>query len=119
MNPGQRPVELAPPAARVFRSTVHGLAFAGRTRHLSGLERGAEILLLASPPGAAPDEVWVHVEAGDPLGHLPPEISAWLGPWIRAGGRATARVLKVGDETVPTWKRLLIEVRCSNRPADA
>ena len=57
--------------------------------------------------------MWVHLEDGDPLGHLPPEIAEWLGTWIRQGGVATARVLKVGDETVPTWRRLLVEVTCA------
>ena len=102
-----------PPAARVFRATVHGIAFAGRARHLDGLERDAELLVLAAPPGASPDEVWVHLESGDPLGHLPPEIAEWLAPWLRSGGAARAKVLKVGDRSVPTWKRLLVEVRCS------
>ena len=116
MNARQKPAELAPPAATVFRSTVHGLAFAGRTRHLRELRRGAELVVLSSPPGPPPAEVWIHLKDGDPLGHLPPEIAAWLCPWIHNGGHAKAKVLKVGDENVPTWKRLLIEVSCSELP---
>ena len=104
---------LTPPAATVFRATVHGLAFADRTRHLKGLRRDVELVLIPAPPGPAPDEVWIHLEDGDPLGHLPPEIAGWLGPWIRQGGAATARVVKVGDEAVPTWRRLLVEVTCA------
>ncbi|MDH3733624.1 MAG: hypothetical protein OEU54_08820, partial [Gemmatimonadota bacterium] len=71
-----------------------------------------ELLLIPDPPGDVED-VWVHIEAGDPLGHLPREIASWLAPWMRHGGLARARVLKVGDETVPSWKRLLVEVTCA------
>jgi hypothetical protein len=48
------------------------------------------------------------------LGHLPPEIEAWLTPWMLRGGRATARALRVRGDDVPSWRRLLIEVRCAN-----
>lgn len=102
---------LSPPAAPLFRATVHGLAFANRSRHLSRVEPGGELLVIPDPPGGL-DQVWVHLQAGDPIGHLPNEIGRWLAPWMRGGGRARARVLKVGDETVPSWKRLLVEVTC-------
>ncbi len=107
-----RLASLAPPAASLFRATVHGLAFADRTRHLEGLRPREALLLIPDPPGREPEQVWVHVEGGDPVGHLPDEIGRWLAPWMRGGGRALARVLRIGDETVPSWKRLLIEVRC-------
>jgi hypothetical protein len=118
MTPEARdPAGLSPPAAPVFRATVHGLAFANRSRHLDDLEPRQELVLIPDPPHepgdqAQPDHVWVHLPSGDPLGYLPPEIGKWLGPWIRDGGRTRAHVLKVGDERVPSWRRLLVEVTC-------
>lgn len=103
---------LSPPAAALFRATVHGLAFAGRARHLEGLRAGDPLVLIPEPPDAAVDQVWVHLERGDPVGHLPNEIARWLAPWMRRGGRAEARALRVGDPEVPSWKRLLVEVSC-------
>lgn len=107
---GPRP--LPPAGAPVFRATVHGLAFENRARHLEVVSPSEELLLIPDPPGGAPDDVWVHLPGGDPLGHLPREIGTWLAPWMRRGGSAQARVLKVGDRTVPSWKRLLVEVTC-------
>lgn len=98
--------------APVFRATVHGLPFGDRSRHLRRVSPRQELLLIPDPPGDVED-VWVHIEGGDPLGHLPREIASWLAPWMRRGGLARARVLKVGDETVPSWKRLLVEVTCA------
>lgn len=98
--------------APVFRTTVHGLAFENRSRHLDAVRPREELLLIPDPPGGEPDDVWVHVPAGDPVGHLPREIGAWLAPWMRRGGSARVQVLKVGAESVPSWKRLLVEVRC-------
>jgi hypothetical protein len=103
---------LPPPAASLFRATVHGLAFAGRSRHLMNLDGEDHLLLIPDPPGGHPEQVWVHLREGDPLGHLPDEIGGWLAPWMRSGGRAHARVVRVGDESVPSWKRLLVEVVC-------
>lgn len=103
---------LAPPAASEFRATVHGLAFAGRHRRLRRVEPGDRLLLIPDPPGSTVEQVWVHLEGGSPLGHLPNEIARWLAPWMRDGNRARVRALRVGDETVPSWKRLLVEVVC-------
>jgi hypothetical protein len=105
-----RPFE--PPAASSFRATVHGLAFAGRSSYLAGLASGDRLLLIPDPPGSRPEQVWVHREGGDPLGHLPDEIGRWLAPWMRAGGRARGRALRVGDRSTPSWKRLLVRVDC-------
>jgi hypothetical protein len=127
MTPKARdPAGLSPPAAPVFRSTVHGLAFANRSRHLATLELREELVLIPDPPHeqahqGQPDQtnadhVWVHLRSGDPLGYLPPEIGRWLAPWIREGGRTRAHVLKVGDGSVPSWRRLLVEVTCLRAP---
>ncbi|WP_423924581.1 hypothetical protein [Candidatus Palauibacter sp.] len=112
--PGQTPDDqtLPPLGAPVFRATVHGLAFEDRARHLDTVSPREELLLIPDPPGGQPDDVWVHVPAGDPVGHLPREIGAWLAPWMRRGGSARVQVLKVGPESEPSWRRLLVEVRC-------
>ena len=106
------PDTLSPPAANRFRATVHGLAFAGRHRRLDDVEPGDTLTLIPDPADATVEQVWVHLEGGTPLGHLPDEIGRWLAPWMRAGNPASVRVLRVGDETVPTWKRLVVEVEC-------
>ena len=101
----------APPPAR-FRSTVHGTVFAGRDRHLEGLSPGDSLVLVADPPDGRRAAVWVHLPGGDPVGHLPLEIGGWLGPWLRAGGRTRTTALRVGGTHVPSWRRLVVDVRC-------
>jgi hypothetical protein len=95
-----------------FRSTVHGTVFAGRDRLLESMHAGDRVLLIPDPPGQDAPEVWVHLESGDPVGHLPPEISTWLVPWIRSGGSAVATAVRVHGSDVPSWRRLLVEVSC-------
>ena len=95
-----------------FRTTVHGTVFGRRASHLAELEVGDELLLIPDPPGDDEPEVWVHLKGGDPVGHLPPEINAWLAPWMLRGGSASATAVRVGGSEVPSWKRLLIEVSC-------
>ncbi len=102
-----------------FRATVLGTVFAGRDRHLDALHAGDRVLLVPDPPGQTDPEVWVHVEAGDPVGHLPREISSWLWPWLRRGGAAGAVALAVHGADTPSWKRLLVEVRCEAAEAGA
>jgi hypothetical protein len=97
---------------RRFRSTVHGTVFAGRDRHLDRMRPGDRVVLIPDPPGQDDPEVWVHLESGDPVGHLPPEISSWLAPWMRRGGSARALALRVDGSDVPSWRRLLLEVSC-------
>lgn len=101
-----------------FRTTVHGTVFGARAGHLDEVAAGDELLLIPDPPGGdEPPEVWVHAKGGDPLGHLPPEINAWLAPWLLRGGTAHATAVKVGGVEVPSWKRLVIEVSCDDDPA--
>jgi len=95
-----------------FRSTVHGAVFADRARHLDSLNPGDTLLLVPDPPDAEEPAVWVHLATGDPVGHLPPAIATVLAPWMLQGGRASATVLEVGGEQVPSWRRLLVEVVC-------
>lgn len=97
---------------RQFRSTVLGTVFAGRDRHLAVMHPGDRVVLIPDPPGQTDPEVWVHLESGDPVGHLPREISSWLWPWLHGGGAASAVTLAVHGEDTPSWKRLLVEVHC-------
>jgi len=102
------------PAGRptCFRSTVHGTIFAGRDHHLDTIKDGDILKLIADPPIQREPEVWVHLNSGDPIGHLPLEIGCWLWPWMLNGGIAEARVLRVRGPDVPSWRRLILEVVC-------
>lgn len=106
------PPQLPPGAPSRFRATVHGLAFAGRDRHLDDLHRGDRLLLIPDPPGQDEPGVWVHLRSGEPLGHLPPEIAHWLWPWLSRGGSAATHALTVHGDEVPSWRRLVVQVRC-------
>ena len=102
-----------------FRATVHGTVFAGRDRHLSTMHPGDRVVLIPDPPGQTDPEVWVHLESGDPVGHLPPEISSWLWRWLRRGGEVSAVALAVHGSDTPSWRRLLVEVHCADVAATA
>ena len=95
-----------------FRATVHGTVFGDRSAHVSEVSQGDTLLLIPDPPMEEDPAVWVHLAAGDPLGHLPPEINSWLAPWLLRGGAATATAVRVRGSEAPSWKRLLIEVHC-------
>jgi hypothetical protein len=98
-----------------FRATVHGIAFAGRDRHLTNLRPGDSLLVIPDPPGEEEPGVWIHLDSGEPIGHLPPEIAEWLWPWLARGGAAVARACAVHGLDVPTWRRLVVEVTCRPR----
>lgn len=95
-----------------FRSTVHGTVFAGRDRFLTTISAGDKVRLVADPPVQIDPEVWVHLESGEPIGHLPAEIGRWLWPWLTSGGVAEARAVQVRGDDVPSWRRVLLEVSC-------
>lgn len=101
-----------PPAARLFRATVHGVAFGGRAALLGRVRDGDRLLLVPDPPVQPTPQVWVHLESGEPLGHLPDEICDWLAPWMLRGGLAEVKALRVGSWSVPSWRRLVVEVDC-------
>jgi hypothetical protein len=86
--------------------------FGGRAQLLAKVHAGDELLLLPGPPIDDEPGVWVHLPGGDLIGHLPPEIEAWLSPWMLNGGHATARAVRVSGQDTPSWRRLLIEVNC-------
>lgn len=95
-----------------FYATVHGTVFGERSRRVDELDAGEELVLLPDPPGTEDPGVWVHRRGGDLIGHLPPEIEGWLAPWLIRGGAATATAVRVSGRDVPSWRRVLIEVRC-------
>lgn len=95
-----------------FRSTVHGTVFAGRDRFLDAMSAGDRVRLVADPPVQNDPEVWVHLESGDPIGHLPAEIGRWLWPWLSRGGVAEARAVRVSGADEPSWRRVVLEVSC-------
>ena len=80
------------------------------------VEGESPLLLVADPPGQDHPGVWVHLVSGEPVGHLPPEIASWLWPWLASGGRACASTVRVGGHDTPSWRRLLVEVRCEDAP---
>lgn len=106
------PPPLPPAGPGRFRATVHGTVFGQRSRHLARIHDGDELLLIPGPPLDDSPGIWVHLPGGDLVGHLPPEIEAWLTPWMLKGGQARARALRVHGGDVPSWRRLLIEVTC-------
>jgi hypothetical protein len=100
----------------VFRTTVHGVVFGDRAAQLDAVREGDALLLIPDPPMEDDPMVWVHRATGDPLGHLPPEINRWLSTWLLRGGTAEAEAIRVHGHEVPSWKRLLIEVRLGDPP---
>ena len=95
-----------------FRSTVLGTVFGGRDRFVGTIHEGDPVRLVADPPVQNDPEVWVHLQSGEPIGHLPAEIARWLWPWLTRGGVAEARALRVRGDDVPSWRRVLLEVSC-------
>lgn len=91
---------------------MHGTVFGDRSKQVDALQAGDELVLLPDPPVTDDPGVWVHRVEGDIVGHLPPEIEAWLAPWLLRGGSARARAVRVSGADVPSWRRVLIEVRC-------
>lgn len=96
-----------------FRATVHGTVFGDRAEHLERIQDGDTLTLIPDPPVQEEPDVWVHLTSGEPVGHLPPEIGAWLAPWLLRGGAATARAIRVSGKETPSWRRLLVEVSCA------
>jgi hypothetical protein len=99
------------PGAEVFSTPVYGTVFGHRTEVLHRLRPGDRLILVPDPPGAEPLTVWVHARGGDVVGHLSPDLSAWLSPWMLAGDCYGAEVAEVRGDDVASWKRLLITVR--------
>lgn len=104
------------PGSSDFTAQVYGTVFAGRTEALRRLAVGDALLLVPDPPGVDEPAVWVHAPGGDLLGHLSPDLNAWLAPAMNGTSRCRATVEAIDhDPSVPSWKRLTIHVHCSRR----
>jgi len=100
------------PGTREFDTPVYGTVFGRRTDAVRRLRAGDHLILVPDPPGIDEPNVWVHAPGGDVVGHLSPDINAWLAPWMLDGGRCGAVVVRVGGDDVASYKRLIISVRC-------
>jgi hypothetical protein len=99
------------PGSESFRTPVYGTVFARRAEVVHRLQPGDRLILVPDPPCAEPATVWVHARGGDVVGHLSPDVSAWLAPWMLAGWCYSAEVSDVRGDDVASWKRLTIFVR--------
>lgn len=100
------------PRSREFETTVYGTVFAQRSEALHRLKIGDQLILVPDPPGTDEPSVWVHAPGGDVVGHLSPDINAWLVPWMLEGCRCGAFVSQLAGDDVASYKRLMITVRC-------
>jgi hypothetical protein len=75
------------------------------------LHPGDRLILVPDPPGTEPLTVWVHAQGGDVVGHLSPDVNAWLAPAMLNGTCYRAEVVLVRGDDVASWKRLIIAVR--------
>jgi hypothetical protein len=100
------------PGTREFDTAVYGTVFGRRTDALHRLAPGDQLILVPDPPGTDEPNVWVHAPGGDVVGHLAPDINAWLVPWMLDGGRCGGVVAQVRADDVASYKRLIITVRC-------
>ena len=100
------------PGTEEFRTPVYGTVFGRRSEVVGRLHAGDRLILVPDPPGTNPPAVWVHACGGDVVGHLSPDVNAWLAPWMLAGSCYGAVVSEVRGGDVASWKRLVITVRC-------
>lgn len=101
-----------PSNAEQFRTTVLGTVFGRRTDVVHRLQPGDRLILVPDAPGVPDPNVWVHARGGDVVGHLAPDIGAWLAPWMLDGGRCNALVERVESDDVESWRRVVITVHC-------
>jgi hypothetical protein len=99
------------PGTEVFSTPVYGTVFGRRADVVRRLRSGDRLILVPDPPGAEPQTVWVHASGGDVVGHLSPDVSAWLAPWMFRGACYGAEVIVNRGKHVASWKRLVITVR--------
>lgn len=104
------------PGSTDFVAQVYGTVFAGRAEAVRRLSVGDSLILVPDPPGVDEPAVWVHAVGGDLLGHLSPDINAWLAPSMGADTRCSATVEHIDhDPLVASWKRLAIRIHCEPR----
>ena len=94
-----------------FETPVYGTVFAARAAVVRRLKEGDRLILVPDPPGVDDPSVWVHAPGGDVVGHLSPDVNAWMAPRMIHGARYSAEVSSVGAPETESWKRLVIEVR--------
>ena len=99
-----------PPDTLHFHTPVYGTVFARRAAAVARLREGDRLTLVPDPPGVEEPSVWVHAPGGDVVGHLSPDINAWLAPRMLDGARYGARVSSIGEPHTESWRRLMIEV---------
>ena len=99
------------PGSPEFQTPVYGTVFGHRPDVLHRLREGDRLILVPDPDGVVDPGVWVHAPGGDVVGHLSPDVNTWLVPVMLAGARYGAVVSCVRDETVVSWRRLVITVR--------
>lgn len=94
-----------------FETPVYGTVFAERAAVVRRLREGDHLILVPDPPGVEDPSVWVHAPGGDVVGHLSPDVNAWMAPRMLGGARYVACVRSVGEPEMVSWKRLVIAVR--------
>jgi HIRAN domain len=100
-----------PPKELHLRTNVHGTVFAARRAVADRLAVGEPLLLVPELPKEEElPAVWVHVQGGDVLGHVPVHVAAWLAPFMLAGGRCQAVVSEVRGADVESWNRIEIDL---------
>ena len=100
------------PGATDFITQVYGTVFADRARVVERLAVGERIILVPDPPAVEEPLVWVHAIGGDVVGHLSPQVSAWLAPALLGGTRCGAVVHAVAAAGTESWQRLQVRVHC-------
>jgi hypothetical protein len=99
------------PDTPYFETPVYGTVFARRAAAVARLREGDRLTLVPDPPGVDEPSVWVHAPGGDVVGHLSPDVNAWMAPRMLDGARYGARVSSIGEPETESWRRLVIEVR--------
>src|SRR4051812_41622465 len=99
------------PGSEAFNTLVYGTVFGRRGEVVQRLSGGDRLILVSDPPGTVPPTVWVHARGGDVVGHLSPDVNAWLAPLMLAGHCYEGEVWLVRGEYAASWKRLVISVR--------
>jgi hypothetical protein len=103
------------PDTPAFETPVYGTVFAQRAAVVRRLKEGDQLILVPDPPGVDEPSVWVHAPGGDVVGHLSPDVNAWMAPRMLGGARYGASVRSVGEPDTASWKRLVITVKRVNR----
>jgi len=99
------------PGTSEFSTPVYGTVFGRRSEVVHRLNSGDRLILVPDPPGAEPPTVWVHALGGDVIGHLSPDVNAWMAPSMLEGSCYCGEVIVVRGDDVASWKRLVIAVR--------